>query len=72
MAGAGAMTAEIAAATETLETGEMNRRHSETTVVGSVIGTGGTATETALGDVGHRQALGGRRPAEISATATFR
>lgn len=72
MAGAGAMTAEIVAVTETLETDEMNRRHSETTVVGNVIGTGGTAKEIALGDVGHRPALGGRRPAEISATATFR
>lgn len=66
------MTAEIAAATETLETDEMNHRHSETTGAGNVIGTGGTATGTALGDAGHRQVLGGRRPAEISATAIFR
>lgn len=71
-AGAGAMTAEIAAAIETSETDEMSHRHSETTVVGNASGTGGTAKETASGDAGHRQAQDGRHPAEISATAIFR
>jgi hypothetical protein len=70
--GAGAMTAEIAAVTETSETDEMNHRHSETTAAGSGSGTGGTAKEIASEDAGLLQAPGGRHPAEISATATFR
>lgn len=66
------MTAEIAAATETSETGGMTLRHSETTVVGNVIGTGGTAKEIASGDAGHHRVPGARHRAEISATVTFR
>lgn len=71
-AGAGAMTAEIAVATETSETDEMTLHPSETTVVGNVIGTGGTAKEIASGDADHRRAPGGRHPAETSATVIFR
>lgn len=70
--GAGAMTVETAVATETSGTDEMTLRHSETTVVGNVIGTGGTAKEIASGDVGHHRAPGGRRLAEISAIVIFR
>lgn len=66
------MTAEIAAATEISETDEMTLHHSETTVVGNVIGTGGTAKEIASGDAGHHRAPGGRPRAEIFATAIFR
>ena len=66
------MIAEIAAGTETLETDGMTLHHSVTTVVGNVIGTGGTAKEIASGDAGHRRALGGRHLAEIFAIAIFR
>lgn len=66
------MTAEIAVATETSETDEMTLHHSETTVVGNEIVTGGTAKEIASGDAGHRRAPGAPHPAETSATAIFR
>ena len=66
------MIVEIVAATETSEIDEMILRHSETTVVGNVIGTGGTAKEIVSGAAGHHRVPGGRHPAEIFATATFR